>query len=182
MRTNLFAYTEMEAAPGHTVGYISLNIEDDGHVSLTVRSSGRTGFCRSCGSQEPHGARIDIPDNVLDQLADALQNRWTKTELARLQMRVAELEQRTLPLTQFGGGGVISVAHGGGLSFNVAAQPAPTIPFHADCIEPVRFATGGLHAGVDYVIGGTPLEFAAEHLGETRVVDVATGRDLGKAD
>lgn len=63
-RTNLFAYTEPTAPVGQYVGYVSLNRETDGSVSLTVRQPGD-------GTKE---AKITLPYVAMGQLAGALKH------------------------------------------------------------------------------------------------------------
>jgi hypothetical protein len=61
-RHNLYAYTEPTPTDGYP-GYVSLNREPDGSVSLTVRSPGHGGSEVAC---------IKLPDTVLQKLRDSL--------------------------------------------------------------------------------------------------------------
>lgn len=61
-RTNLAAYTEPTPAGGYP-GYVSLNREADGTVTLTVRSTGHGGA---------QVATITLPEAVMVSLAAAL--------------------------------------------------------------------------------------------------------------
>lgn len=63
-RTNLFAYTEPTSPVGQYVGYVSLNRETDGRVTLTVREPGD-------GSRQ---AVITLPYVAMGQLAGALKH------------------------------------------------------------------------------------------------------------
>lgn len=60
-RVNLFAFTEPSREVGY-VGYVSLNREADGSVTLTVREPGAT---------EPPQATITLPIEALRALGDA---------------------------------------------------------------------------------------------------------------
>ena len=62
MATTLYAYTEVTPTDGY-VGYVNLSREDDGSVTLTVRSPGHGGN---------QTARLTLPDNVQMKLRDAL--------------------------------------------------------------------------------------------------------------
>lgn len=62
-RENIFAYTEPNAPTGGYVGYLSLNREADGRVTLTVRERGD-------GTQ----ATIELPHAMLVMLAGALKH------------------------------------------------------------------------------------------------------------
>jgi len=64
-RTNLFAYTELpHETVGQYVGYVSLNRETDGSVTLTVREPGD-------GSRQ---ATITLPYVAMGGLAGALKH------------------------------------------------------------------------------------------------------------
>lgn len=63
-RENLFAYTEPTAPVGEYVGYLSLNRESDGKVTLTVRE-------RGSGIKQ---ATITLPHSALVMLAGALKH------------------------------------------------------------------------------------------------------------
>lgn len=56
MSTNLYAYTEQTPTDGY-VGYVSLNREDDGSVTLTVRSPGHGGNQIGCVKLPPEVQR-----------------------------------------------------------------------------------------------------------------------------
>lgn len=62
MATNLYAYTEATPTDGY-VGYVSLNREDDGSVTLTVRSPGNGGNQIGC---------VKLPSDVRSKLGRAL--------------------------------------------------------------------------------------------------------------
>lgn len=61
-RHNLCAYTEATPTDGYP-GYLSLNLEPDGSVTLTVRSPGHMG--RQSGT-------ITLPSTAMKALANAL--------------------------------------------------------------------------------------------------------------
>lgn len=139
--------------------YMSLNREDNGAYRLSVRSGGRSGHCRSCGSQEPHSANIELSDRQLDDLASAIQTRHLLAYVARLESRISEVEGRTAGMVRLGGGPVYT---------GIAVAQAVPFAFCANGNASVQFATGGL------VPPGT--------IAGTRVCDAVTGRDLGSAD
>lgn len=60
MRTNLYAYTEPQ---GSFPAYVSVNREEDGRVTLTVRERGHSG---------DKAATIELSDETLDGMALAL--------------------------------------------------------------------------------------------------------------
>lgn len=63
-RENLFAYTEPSAPVGSYVGYVSLNRETDGQITLTVRQPGD-------GTKQ---ATIALPHAMIVMLAGALKH------------------------------------------------------------------------------------------------------------
>lgn len=62
MKTNLYAHTEATPTDGHP-GYVSLNREADGSVTLTVRSPGHGGNQIGC---------VTLPADVRRKLGEAL--------------------------------------------------------------------------------------------------------------
>jgi hypothetical protein len=70
MRSNLFAYTETAPTDGY-VGYVSLNKEEDGSVTMTVRSPGHGGSHVGC---------VTLPADVRARLGATL----LRDELERL--------------------------------------------------------------------------------------------------
>lgn len=91
-RTNLAAYTEPTPAGGYP-GYVSLNRESDGTVTLTVRSTGHG------GSQV---ATITLPEAVMVSLAAALTKAGAPASFQdRVRAEAAELEERITKLAAF---------------------------------------------------------------------------------
>lgn len=74
MRTNLFAYTETIPTDGY-VGYVSLNQEEDGSVTMAVRSPGNGGSHLAC---------LKLPPDVRAKLGATL----LRDELERLDSTV----------------------------------------------------------------------------------------------
>lgn len=62
MRKNLCAFTEIVPTDGYP-GYVSLNEEPDGSITLTVRSPGNSGRAVGC---------LALPADVRAELAKAL--------------------------------------------------------------------------------------------------------------
>ena len=60
MRTNLYAYTEPQ---GSFPAYVSVNREEDGRVTMTVRERGHNG---------EKAATVELSDALLDSMALAL--------------------------------------------------------------------------------------------------------------
>lgn len=65
MSNNLYAYTEPPSSEYYP-GFVSLNRQDDGNITLTVRSPGHDGN---------KSGTIVLSDEVLHQFADAIKNK-----------------------------------------------------------------------------------------------------------